>query len=182
MMELWRYWQSCVRRCMVLDRHTICNIAQSTQRAEFASKDSQHLQWSAQTTSRQPKATYDRHSGDVHQRRRYLDGGYIRISPPKGVSTSRHDMCDGLERHRPGAYILRYLDRARRQWEYILGTSRKRRMASVLQPIWNLALSRKRYDEHKAFQVFACWIGAAVFSAKPLTESKIIFRKPIKVE
>ena len=43
---------------------------------------------------------------------------------------------------------------------------------------WNHPLSRKRYDEHKAFQVFACWNGAVVFTAKPIIEKKIKFRRP----
>ncbi|KFY92655.1 hypothetical protein V500_04105 [Pseudogymnoascus sp. VKM F-4518 (FW-2643)] len=42
---------------------------------------------------------------------------------------------------------------------------------------WNHPTSRQRYDEHKAFQVFACWNGAVVFSAKPLIEKNIRFRK-----
>ncbi|KAL5354268.1 hypothetical protein ACLOAV_000356 [Pseudogymnoascus australis] len=35
----------------------------------------------------------------------------------------------------------------------------------------------ERFDEHKPFQVFACWNGAVVFSAKPLIEKNIRFRK-----
>jgi alpha-1,3-mannosyltransferase len=42
---------------------------------------------------------------------------------------------------------------------------------------WNHSISRQRYDEHKAFQVFACWNGAVVFSAKPMIQNKIRFRK-----
>lgn len=42
---------------------------------------------------------------------------------------------------------------------------------------WNHPVSRQRYDEHKAFQVFACWNGAVVFSAKPLIEKQIRFRR-----
>ncbi|KFY09676.1 hypothetical protein V492_05391 [Pseudogymnoascus sp. VKM F-4246] len=42
---------------------------------------------------------------------------------------------------------------------------------------WNHPTSRQRFDEHKAFQVFACWNGAVVFSAKPLIEKSIRFRK-----
>jgi len=42
---------------------------------------------------------------------------------------------------------------------------------------WNHPMSRQRFDEHKAFQVFACWNGAVVFSAKPLIEKNIRFRK-----
>lgn len=41
---------------------------------------------------------------------------------------------------------------------------------------WNHPLSRKRYDERKAFQVFTCWNGAVVFTAKPIIEKKIKFR------
>lgn len=41
---------------------------------------------------------------------------------------------------------------------------------------WNHPTSRQRYDEHKAFQVFACWNGAVVFSAKPVVQNKIRFR------
>ncbi len=37
------------------------------------------------------------------------------------------------------------------------------RFASNL--FWNHPKSRQRYDEHKAFQVFACWNGAVVFTA-----------------
>ncbi|KFY02891.1 hypothetical protein O988_01842 [Pseudogymnoascus sp. VKM F-3808] len=42
---------------------------------------------------------------------------------------------------------------------------------------FNHPLSRQRYDEHKPLQVFACWNGAVVFSAKPLIEKNIRFRK-----
>lgn len=42
---------------------------------------------------------------------------------------------------------------------------------------WNHPTSRQRFDEHKALQVFACWNGAVVFSAKPLIEKNIRFRK-----
>lgn len=42
---------------------------------------------------------------------------------------------------------------------------------------WNHPVSRQRFDEHKALQVFACWNGAVVFSAKPLIEKNIRFRK-----
>ncbi|KAH8811171.1 alpha-mannosyltransferase [Xylogone sp. PMI_703] len=49
------------------------------------------------------------------------------------------------------------------------------RFASNL--FWNHPTSRQRYDEHKPFQVFACWNGAVVFAAKPLTQNKIRFRK-----
>ena len=42
---------------------------------------------------------------------------------------------------------------------------------------WNHSTSRQRYDEHKAFPVFACWNGAVVFSAKPLIHNKIRFRR-----
>jgi alpha-1,3-mannosyltransferase len=41
---------------------------------------------------------------------------------------------------------------------------------------WNHPTSRQRYDEHKAFQVFACWNGAVVFTAKPMIQNKIRFR------
>jgi alpha-1,3-mannosyltransferase len=42
---------------------------------------------------------------------------------------------------------------------------------------WNHQTTRQRYDDRKAFQVFACWNGAVVFSAKPLIESNIRFRR-----
>ena len=42
---------------------------------------------------------------------------------------------------------------------------------------WNHPTSRQRYDEHKAFQVFGCWNGAVVFSAKPMVQSNIRFRR-----
>lgn len=42
---------------------------------------------------------------------------------------------------------------------------------------WNNPISRQRYEEHRAFQVFACWNGAVVFSAKPIMQNKIRFRK-----
>jgi alpha-1,3-mannosyltransferase len=42
---------------------------------------------------------------------------------------------------------------------------------------WNHPVSRQRYEEHKAFQVFACWNGAVVFTAKPIIENKIRFRR-----
>ncbi|EHL01432.1 putative Alpha-1,3-mannosyltransferase CMT1 [Glarea lozoyensis 74030] len=41
---------------------------------------------------------------------------------------------------------------------------------------WNHPLSGQRYEERKALQVFACWNGAVVFTAKPIIEKKIRFR------
>ena len=49
------------------------------------------------------------------------------------------------------------------------------RFASNL--FWNHPASRQRYDEHKPFQVFACWNGAVVFTAKPMIQNKIRFRR-----
>lgn len=49
------------------------------------------------------------------------------------------------------------------------------RFASNL--FWNHPTSRQRYDEHKAFQVFACWNGAVVFAAKPIIQNNIRFRR-----
>lgn len=42
---------------------------------------------------------------------------------------------------------------------------------------WNHELSRQRYEAHKAFQVFACWNGAVVFTAKPVMRKEISFRR-----
>lgn len=48
------------------------------------------------------------------------------------------------------------------------------RFASNL--FWNHPVSRQRYEEHQAFQVFACWNGAVVFTAKPLIKDNVRFR------
>ena len=42
---------------------------------------------------------------------------------------------------------------------------------------WNAPANREALQQHKPFQVFSCWNGAAVFSAKPLWEDGIRFRK-----
>ncbi|KFY04953.1 hypothetical protein O988_00398 [Pseudogymnoascus sp. VKM F-3808] len=47
---------------------------------------------------------------------------------------------------------------------------------------WNNTVARERYNEHKAFQVFACWNGATAFTAKPLLELAMGFRGPKKEE
>ncbi|CAG8954647.1 hypothetical protein HYFRA_00004568 [Hymenoscyphus fraxineus] len=43
---------------------------------------------------------------------------------------------------------------------------------------WNHEESQKRFSGHQPFQVFACWNGGAVFTAKPFLEEKIRFRAP----
>ena len=41
---------------------------------------------------------------------------------------------------------------------------------------WNEPLSRARFESHQPFQVFACWNGAVVFTARPVVEGKVGFR------
>ncbi|KAI1058865.1 hypothetical protein LB507_004166, partial [Fusarium sp. FIESC RH6] len=41
---------------------------------------------------------------------------------------------------------------------------------NVSELFWNDKDTRARYDARRPFQVFACWNGAAVFSAKPIIE------------
>ncbi|KAK3333060.1 glycosyltransferase family 69 protein [Cercophora scortea] len=41
---------------------------------------------------------------------------------------------------------------------------------------WNEPIARARLAQHRPFQVFACWNGAVVFTAKPLVERKVAFR------
>ncbi|KAF1952166.1 hypothetical protein CC80DRAFT_181283 [Byssothecium circinans] len=41
---------------------------------------------------------------------------------------------------------------------------------------WNHPVSRQRHDAWKPLQVFACWNGITVFTAKPIMEHKIKFR------
>lgn len=48
--------------------------------------------------------------------------------------------------------------------------------------LWNDDKARKRYFEHKPFQVFSCWSGAAVFTAKPLLNRQIRFRSYVHGE
>jgi alpha-1,3-mannosyltransferase len=43
---------------------------------------------------------------------------------------------------------------------------------------WNNTLARDRYNAHQPFQVFSCWNGATVFTAKPLLERALGFRGP----
>lgn len=43
---------------------------------------------------------------------------------------------------------------------------------------WNNPTAKERLIAGKPFQVFSCWNGAAVFTAKPLIEKKIYFRGP----
>jgi alpha-1,3-mannosyltransferase len=47
---------------------------------------------------------------------------------------------------------------------------------------WNNPETRQRFDSHKPFQVFSCWNGATVFTAKPLLEQKISFRSVVEGE
>lgn len=47
---------------------------------------------------------------------------------------------------------------------------------------WNNTETRERFFEHKPFQVFSCWNGATVFTAKPLLERALGFRGPKKTE
>ena len=42
---------------------------------------------------------------------------------------------------------------------------------------WNNPKAKEGYVNHKTFQVFACWNGAAAFTAKPWLEDKIKFRR-----
>jgi len=47
---------------------------------------------------------------------------------------------------------------------------------------WNEPETRSRYDQHQPFQVFSCWNGAAVFTARPVLEGKVGFRGPREEE
>lgn len=47
---------------------------------------------------------------------------------------------------------------------------------------WNNPEALTRYNSHKPFQVFSCWNGATVFTAKPLLEKKINFRSKLRDE
>jgi len=47
---------------------------------------------------------------------------------------------------------------------------------------WNNAKARERLSMGHPFQVFSCWNGATVFTAKPLIERKIKFRSPYENE
>ena len=47
---------------------------------------------------------------------------------------------------------------------------------------WNNPTAKERLMAGKPFQVFSCWNGAAVFTAKPLIEHKIQFRAPREYE
>ncbi|KAK4140372.1 glycosyltransferase [Dichotomopilus funicola] len=43
---------------------------------------------------------------------------------------------------------------------------------------WNDDVAEDRFRAHKPFQVFSCWNGAAVFTAAPLLEKGVRFRRP----
>ena len=43
---------------------------------------------------------------------------------------------------------------------------------------WNSPEDRVRFQSHSPFQVFSCWNGAAVFTARPLWDKGIRFRAP----
>lgn len=50
-----------------------------------------------------------------------------------------------------------------------------------LNLFWNDEETSKRYKEHRPFQVFSCWNGAAVFTAEPILAG-LQFRGPMKTE
>jgi alpha-1,3-mannosyltransferase len=41
---------------------------------------------------------------------------------------------------------------------------------------WNEPVAKQRYEKREPFQVFACWNGAVVFTARPVVEGKVGFR------
>jgi alpha-1,3-mannosyltransferase len=45
---------------------------------------------------------------------------------------------------------------------------------------WNDAAAQSRLSAHQPFQVFSCWNGAVVFTAKPIVEKTVSFRAPKK--
>jgi alpha-1,3-mannosyltransferase len=47
---------------------------------------------------------------------------------------------------------------------------------------WNDTVSRRRYENHEPFQVFACWNGLTAFVAKPIFQEKIHFRGNVENE
>ncbi|KAH8899759.1 alpha-1,3-mannosyltransferase CMT1 [Thozetella sp. PMI_491] len=47
---------------------------------------------------------------------------------------------------------------------------------------WNNPPAQSSFNAHRPFQVFSCWNGAVVFTAKPLVEGQIRFRAPNKHE
>jgi alpha-1,3-mannosyltransferase len=48
--------------------------------------------------------------------------------------------------------------------------------------LWNDATAQSRLNKHQPFQVFSCWNGAAIFTAKPLLEQRIKFRHAYEAE
>lgn len=53
---------------------------------------------------------------------------------------------------------------------------------SAWNVFWNNPTALERYHSHKSFQVFSCWNGATAFTAQPLIEKKVKFRRPSKKE
>ena len=47
---------------------------------------------------------------------------------------------------------------------------------------WNNEYAKSRWITNRPFQVFSCWNGAVAFTAKPILERTISFRKPYKGE
>ncbi|KAI4170768.1 MAG: hypothetical protein LQ343_004730 [Gyalolechia ehrenbergii] len=47
---------------------------------------------------------------------------------------------------------------------------------------WNNPVAKQRLDAGKPFQVFSCWNGAVTFTAKPILEQQIQFRRALKDE
>jgi alpha-1,3-mannosyltransferase len=47
---------------------------------------------------------------------------------------------------------------------------------------WNEPVARERFARHEPFQVYACWNGAVVFTARPVIEGKVKFRGARKVK
>ncbi|KAK4132151.1 glycosyltransferase family 69 protein, partial [Trichocladium antarcticum] len=43
---------------------------------------------------------------------------------------------------------------------------------------WNEPVARRRFAAHRPFQVFACWNGPVVFTARPVVEGSVRFRGP----
>ncbi len=41
---------------------------------------------------------------------------------------------------------------------------------------WNEPIAKARFGKHMPFQVFSCWNGATVFTARPVIEEKVVFR------
>ena len=118
-----------------------------------------------------PEQLWSGSGRDLSQRRGNMHGRYPGADPPEDVPECRHDLRNGLDICWSGSHVLRCMDLANHQEGTHSSISHLTGAGShAWNLFWNDAEALRHQEKGQPFQVFACWNGAVVVTAKPLIE------------